>query len=69
MIVLSIDRTKVIRQTLSNFIEAGIITPTEVEHTYSNLAVLSTPDLLIALIESHNRRNDALEYKMSLLEN
>lgn len=57
--ILILDRDVVITQTVQNMIEAGVIKPEEQKMFTEQLQRLDPKDLLIALLESHNFREQA----------
>ena len=55
------DRDSVIKQTVQNMIEAGIVKPEEDKMFAAQLYCLDPKDLLTVLLESHNFREQAKE--------
>jgi len=54
-----IDRDTVIKQTVQNMIEAGVVKPDEYEMFTEQLYQLDPKDLVATLLESHNMREQA----------
>lgn len=50
-------------QILSNYLDTGVITADEIDHTTTLLAAMDDNDLLASLIESHQCRESAYAIK------
>lgn len=61
MCVYILSRDTLIKQTVQNMIEAGFILPNEAEMFTNQLLRLDPKDLLCALLESHDLREQAPE--------
>jgi len=53
MNILVLNRNRVIKQTVQNMVEAGVVMPEEAEKFTEQLQQLDPKDLLAALLESH----------------
>ena len=56
MSIYILNRQSIIKQTVQNMIEAGVILPEETDMFTGQLLRLSSEDLALALLESYNLR-------------
>ena len=56
MSIYILNRQSIIKQTVQNMIEAGVILPEETDMFTGQLLKLSSNDLALALLESYNLR-------------
>ncbi len=62
MNIYLVDRQSVITQTVQNMVEAGVLKPDEHELLTRQLQKLDSKDLLVALLDSWNLREEAPKY-------
>lgn len=55
-----LQKSQIIKQTIKNLLEAGVITPSAQKSTLDILSRLCDRDLLVFLIESHQARENSL---------